>query len=300
MDRPPIILLLATLAFASGCSQWGPPPPVVQQPPIVIVPTDVCPPCPPDGMVFAGPPLVGQPMMGQPTMEQLMLLPDGVPPFPSSVTTAPPVMPEALPPTAGPLNIGLPSDALGIPGEVAAGTILPNPVRVPVSNHEYAWDQIAQVVANYFPIEREERVRIEGDVWSEGRIETPYRNGASVLEPWRGDSVGAFNLWQSTLQTIRRKALVRVVPEGNSYAIEVQVLKELEDLPQPERANAGSASLRTDTSLPSAARPEISRTRSSPYWIPLGRDAALEQKMLAEMQSRLGVAPQVRTTVGGF
>ncbi len=294
MQRSVIIRVLALLALTGGCSQWGPPP-VAQETPIVIVPVDGCPPCPPDGMVFCGPPMEGQPV-GQP----MMLMPGGIPPFPPSVTTAPPVMPAVLPPTAGPLNIGLPSDALGIPGEVAAGTILPNPLRVPVSNHEYAWDQIAQVVANYFPIQREERVRIEGDVWSEGRIETPYRNGANVLEPWRGDSVGAFNLWQSTLQTIRRKSLVRVVPEGNNYAIEVQVLKELEDLPQPERANAGSASLRTDTSLPSATRPEISRTRSSPYWIPLGRDAALEQKMLAEMQGRLGVAPEVRTTVGGF
>jgi hypothetical protein len=183
---------------------------------------------------------------------------------------------------------------------VAAGTILPNPLRVPVTNHEYAWDQIAQVVANYFPIQSEERVRIDGDLWTEGRIETPYRAGATALEPWRGDSVGAFNLWQSTLQTIRRKALVRVVPEASGYAIEVQVLKELEDLPQPERASAGVATLRTDTALPSPTTNEISRVRSSRYWIPQGRDAALEQKMLAEMQSRLGMAPQVQTTVGGF
>jgi hypothetical protein len=293
MARAAIILLLAA---GTGCSRFDAAPtvigPPIDQQPVVVVPIEAC---PPEGAVFTGPPMAMQPMMGQP-----FVMPGEIPAFPPPVATAPPVLPQAVPPPAGPLEFGLPSEAIGIPGQVAAGSILPNPLRVPVTNHEFAWDQIAQVVSNYFPIQREERVRIEGDMWTEGRLETPYRIAATALEPWRGDSVGTFNLWQSTLQTIRRRAMVRVVPEGNNYAIEVRVDKELEDLPQPEQATAGIASLRTDTALPSALTPEISRVRASQLWIPLGRDAALEQKMLAEMQSRLGAAPQVRTTVGGF
>ena len=234
-------VIIVSLAVCAGCAHWDSAPavigPVATEQPVVVVPMEGC---PPDGAVFAAPPVVVQPM----------IVPGEVPAFPAPAATAPPVMPQAIPPTSRPLDFGLPSEMVGIPGEVADGSILPNPLRVPVTNHEYAWDQIAQVVANYFPIQREQRVRIDGDVWSEGRIETPYRIGATALEPWRGDSVGSFNLWQSTLQTIRRKAMVRVVPEGNSYAIEVQVEKQLEDLPQPEQATAGTARLRTDTALP--------------------------------------------------
>jgi hypothetical protein len=61
----------------------------------------------------------------------------------------------------------------------------------------------------------------------------------------------------------------------------------LEDLPRPERATAGAASFLNETSLPSARLEEVSRRRQSPRWIPLGRDPALEQLMLAEIHARL-------------
>jgi len=128
-------------------------------------------------------------------------------------------------------------------------------------------------------------------VWSEGRIDTAYQGGATWLEPHRDDSVGSFNRWESTFQTIRRIATVRVIPDQGGYLVEVVVNKELEDLPRPEHATAGAATFRTDGSLPSARADRVSRTFSSPRWIPLGRDAALETRMLADIQARLGGPP---------
>jgi hypothetical protein len=169
---------------------------------------------------------------------------------------------------------------------------LANPIAVPVVDEELAWDQIVDVVSEYFTVAREQRAARGGEVWSEGRIETAYQTGATWLEPHRNDSVGSFNRWESTFQTIRRRAVIRVIPDAAGYLVEVIVEKELEDLPNPEKATAGSAIFRSDGSLPSRRLEEVSRTRSSPRWLQLGRDPPLEQRMLAEIHARLsGVAP---------
>lgn len=216
----------------------------------------------------------------------------GVPAFPD---------PLVAPPAFAPPGVEADGNALapqvGLPVADTQVAALPNPLKVPVSNHDYAWDQIVDVVSDYFPIAREQRVHIDQQVWTEGRIETPYQVGATMFEPLRRDSVGAFNRWQSTLQTIRRRAEIRVVPEPDGYVIDIRVDRELEDLPKPEEASAGAATLRNDSSLPSGARGAVSRTEWSPYWIPLGRDVPLEQKMLAEIRDRLALTPHVPMTI---
>ena len=80
---------------------------------------------------------------------------------------------------------------------------------------------------------------------------------------------------------------MRVIPDANGFLVEVVVEKELEDLPRPERASAGVAAFPNDFSLPTARAGDVSRTFSSPRWLPLGRDPALEAKMLADIHARL-------------
>jgi hypothetical protein len=194
--------------------------------------------------------------------------------------------PPAIPPgaladpgMAAPIAPGVPVQSLG-----------PNPIAVPVTNEEVAWDQIADVVSDYFIIAREQRARREGDLITEGRIDTAPQTGATWLEPYRKDSVGSFNRWESTFQTIRRRAIVRVIPDPTGYLVEVIVEKELEDLPNPEKATAGAAVFRGEDSLPSQRLEDVSRTRPSPRWLQLGRDPLLEQRMLGDIQARLGGA----------
>lgn len=228
----------------------------------------------------AGPPMFASPQLA------------GTPALPGQLAAPPAFIPPPSGAASGALapQVGLPAAETMVPG-------LPNPLKVPVSNHDYAWDQIVDVVSDYFPIAREERVHIDQQIWTEGRIETPYQVGATMFEPQRKDSVGIFNRWQSTLQTIRRRAVIRVVPEPDGYLISVEVDRELEDLARPEEATAGSATLRSDGSLPSAGRAEVSRTNWSPLWIPLGRDAPLEQEMLATIRERLSLTPSVPMTI---
>jgi hypothetical protein len=206
-------------------------------------------------------------------------------PHQAPVPAAPPhamQLSEPLPIGGGPL-----STEFGLPAQQAVISTIPNPLPVRVTNHEFAWDQIADVVSDYFPIEREQRVQLIGNVLTEGRIETPFQSGATIFEPQRRDSVGSFNRWESTFQTIRRRASVRVLPDQMGYLVEVQVEKQLEDLPRPESSTAGAATFRSDTSLPQDRVAKPNRSRESPLWIPLGRDQALEQQMLADIRQRL-------------
>ena len=194
-------------------------------------------------------------------------------------------------PLAGIAPGGMISPQFGLPPGPDAVPGLGNPILVPVGDDQFAWEQIADVVSDYFTIAREQQARRSGEVWSEGRIDTAYQGGATWLEPHRHDSVGSFNRWESTFQSIRRIATVRVIPDSGGYLVEVVVNKELEDLPRPEHATAGAATFRTDGSLPTARADRVSRTFSSPRWIPLGRDAALETRMLADIQARLAGPP---------
>lgn len=160
-----------------------------------------------------------------------------------------------------------------------------NPLHVNVNNREWAWEQIVDIVDDYFRIEQERQVQLVGNVLTEGRIDTYPQIGGTVVEPHLMDSVGRYNRWESTFQTIRRRAIVRVIPDATGYLIDVEVHKELEDLPQPEHATAGAATFRNDAALPSHARERVSATELSEFWIPLGRDAELEQEMKQRLQA---------------
>ncbi len=198
------------------------------------------------------------------------------------------VAPQSAP--IGPVPVAPPENAVLLQPQVApaaAGTVAPNPIFIPVTNQDWAWEQIVDVVDDYFRIERESRVQLVGNVVTEGRIDTFPQVGATLAEPHRPDSVGRYNRFESTFQTIRRRGLVRVIPEQSGYLVDLTVLKELEDLPHPENATAGAAAFRNDNSLSSRVNDGVSRTRLSNYWIPLGRDTDCEQQILAEIQARL-------------
>jgi hypothetical protein len=204
-----------------------------------------------------------------------------------------------------------------LPGSSAPVVILGpaapnNTILVPAQNQDYMWDQIVDVVDDYFQIAQEDRVKQVGALATEGRIETFPIPGATLLEPWRKDSVNYHERLESTLQSIRRQCGVRVIPQENGcngYIVEVNVSKELEDVPHPINGSAGAATFRCDTSLNrdtefdtdpirmpgDPARPIGPRALTG-GWIPVppdGHDRALEQEMLAKIAARLGGVPAV-------
>lgn len=159
-------------------------------------------------------------------------------------------------------------------------TVSPNPLIVPTPNDfEWVWGQCVAVLDEYFDISREDRLA--------RTITTDPKVGATILEPWYGDSVGLTERLESTLQTIRRWGRITMGPApGGGYAVKVEVFKELEDMSKPERSQGARAVF--DSDFPVDRTREIVGPVPLPNgWIPRGRDARLEQVILARLRDRL-------------
>jgi hypothetical protein len=158
-------------------------------------------------------------------------------------------------------------------------TATPNPLVVPTTDFERVWKETVTVVDDYFTIDSENRLS--------RRIITAPQPGATLLEPWYGDSVGFHDRLESTLQTIRRHAEVTVNPApGGGYAIKVEVYKELEDLGKPDRQTAARATF-TDNFPVNRTREIVGTVPLPLMWIPVGRDYLLERVILNRIRNGL-------------
>jgi len=160
-----------------------------------------------------------------------------------------------------------------------------NPTLVRAADHQYVWETVVDVVDDYFKVCAEEPVRRVGEVLTEGRLETVPQISPTVLEPWRRDTAGGHDRLENTLQSMRRRAVVRVIPAQRGYWVDVAVLKELEDLAQPQHATAGAATFRYEDSLRRVVNP-VGEVGACEGWIPQGRDVGLEQEIIAHLHAR--------------
>lgn len=172
---------------------------------------------------------------------------------------------------------------------------LPNPLSVPLVPRELVMDEVADEVDDYFRILREQRIRLTDNILTEGWVDTEPKIGSTLLEPWRNDSSPGFELTHATLQTVRRWARVRVIPNGNQYLVDVKVYKELEDLVEPENSTISGRAGRHDNALDydRYERNDLLPSPPNKGWIPMGRDFALEQTILANIKSRIAQATTV-------
>ncbi len=175
----------------------------------------------------------------------------------------------------------------------------PPPVELPVSNPshigdvdpDFLWRQVVDAVDDYFRIDKETPVRRDNMTWFEGRLSTYPEVSGTSIEPWRHDAARGFERLQSTVQTIRRTANVRIVPEVTGYLLDIQVMKEQEDVDQSQFATAGASAQRQDGSI---VRHENS-LRQAPVtlgWYEIGRDRDLERRLMESILGRItNVAP---------
>ena len=185
----------------------------------------------------------------------------------------------------------------GTASATASSTVaFENPAFIPGTDYLRVWETVVDVVDDYFRIEREEPVRLVGNVLTEGRLDTFPEVSSTILEPWRRDSATSYDKVEATLQSMRRRAQVRVMPAEGGFWVDVAVYKELEDVFQPEQATAGRATFPTESTQVRIINP-VGGQEVHQGWIPKGRDPNLEQLMICQLQSRLsGVTP---TYIGG-
>ena len=194
-------------------------------------------------------------------------------------------IPVALAGCFGGTTWTVPAGPPGSPGPVCYD----NPILVPYPDAKYVFDTAVDVVNDYFKIDHEEPVRQAGGTLIEGRIDTFPKLGATVFEPWDYDSANGYERVESTLQTIRRRAVVRVVPAQGGFWLEVAVFKELENVASPENSTAGAATFSHDTTLTRVINPELHKDVNR-GWIPQGRDTALEQRMVGQLLYRFNIS----------
>ena len=167
-----------------------------------------------------------------------------------------------------------------------------NPIFVENYDHGFLWETVVDVIDTHFEIEREIPIRVHGNVLTEGHIETKPKIGASLAEFWHADSVGFAERFDCTLQTIRRRVEVHIIPETGGYTIDVRVFKELEDNFRPLHAVAHSSNLRFQNNADEFVD-QIDADPSLAGWFIIERDSAMENRLLLEIVYRLKNPPQV-------
>ncbi len=154
-----------------------------------------------------------------------------------------------------------------------------NPLYLPQGPQPEVYDKIYQkaldVVDDFFEIAYSNRF--------EGRIESQPAVAPGIEQPWKPGSPDLYQRILASFQTIRHRCILLIsTADDGGYYIDVKVLKELEDLPAPLRATAGSASFNMVSTIERQFE-VIEQPVYEPSWIPIGRDYKLEQVILERL-----------------
>ncbi|TWT75327.1 hypothetical protein [Allorhodopirellula solitaria] len=163
---------------------------------------------------------------------------------------------------------------------------VPNPLELPAVADDFLWLQVVDTLDDYFRIARQQPVVNSQGIVLEGKIETSYKVAGSIFQPWQKDNTTGFERLQSTLQTIRRRAIVTVRPDAAGYSVEVIVQKDLEDTDRTQNATESIIGTRHDGTRISRAD-TFGESPQTLGWIPLGRDTSLEQAILKDIFGRV-------------
>ncbi len=156
-----------------------------------------------------------------------------------------------------------------------------NPVFVPQGPLAYGtvFEEVLDILDDYFEIAYINRY--------DGRMETHPRVSPGLERPWRPGSPDFAQRLEATLQSMRHRAFVLIQPaDDGGFFIQVQVYKELEDLPRPIRQTAGAAAFRSDNTVDRQFE-VIDPLYLESNWIPKGRDTCLEELILQRIRKCL-------------
>jgi hypothetical protein len=158
------------------------------------------------------------------------------------------------------------------------GVNVENPLYVPLGPGSYGvvFEKVIDVIDNYFEISYANRY--------DGTILTFPRIAPGLEQPWKAGSPDFDQRFEATLQTLRHRAEVRIQPaDDGGYFVQLTVYKELEDIPRPIRATAGSAAFRSDNTVERQYE-VIDPTIFESTWIPRGRNTQMEQAILQQLK----------------
>jgi hypothetical protein len=156
-----------------------------------------------------------------------------------------------------------------------------NPVYIPLGPPSYntVYEKTLDILVKYFEIEYENRYG--GFIRTFPRVEPGFERYFLAGSPGLGERALA------TLQSVRHFAVVRIqVADDGGFWVKVNVYRELEDVPRPERATAGAAIFRNDASVERQFE-VLEPSSGESGWIPIGEDKPLEQAILQQLKACL-------------
>lgn len=150
-------------------------------------------------------------------------------------------------------------------------------VQISADQVDGMWERTISTLNRFhFRVARESKL--------EGVIETDYRAGSNLFEPWHHDSVGYASRLESTLQSIRRRVVVMFENTAPGIVtINVRVDKEIEDVPGLAANYEGGATFPESQPLQRDLDQVVGQSGPS-RWLPKGTDPLLEAEILRHIR----------------
>jgi hypothetical protein len=123
---------------------------------------------------------------------------------------------------------------------------------------------------------------------NQGRITTFALVGRHWFEFWRRDAIAIQDVWESTVLLLRRRVTITITRSTDDQPAQmtVQAVKERSSTPDRQVTNSAALVHFLNPEFPDTQTgTEISKHQDR--WIPMGRDQALEARILSDIQSKL-------------
>jgi hypothetical protein len=174
----------------------------------------------------------------------------------------------------------------GILAAVLAGCGKPQMMQAqPVCLEAISLDKLMQVVEKTLYAMRFE---IEKYDVENGVIRTRPLRGGQFFELWRSDNAGGFNTAESNLQSLQRTVEITLQPQQAGICMQCQANTQRLSLPEEPIKGYYSATSLYTASTQSRQQLYVDNKRQEQLrWIDLGRDTALEQKILQRIQDSI-------------
>jgi hypothetical protein len=151
---------------------------------------------------------------------------------------------------------------------------------IPQKEMDLAWDETLEVLReHYFVPDRQDR--------REGLILSYPELSRQWFEFWRDDSQGSFNVAESSVQSIRRIAVVNFVPDGDDIQIWVDVNVQRKNQPQRQITTASGAIQVFRDQVPLVITGRPAEGEEIETWVDLGKDTRQANYLLERIERRL-------------
>ncbi len=167
---------------------------------------------------------------------------------------------------------------VGLAGCATPRAAAPNPFEIDVSEYGRVFDAAVLVL-------REQGFRVDRQDYRMGVVTTLPLDAPTLMEPWRAANTSSAPSHDSTLNAQRRLVRVSLTPMDQTLGPDAYLLSveaTLERRSWPDRRLTGSTNGHTivaplsDTPLELRQRGVVSES-----WRPMGRDAQLEDRLIA-------------------